>query len=106
MLTFSRATNSVGVLLLPRLKSGGAVIPFSNRISPSILVSELPRLVRDVLGRDALALELNIKTAPAPAAAPAKPLPAAPRYGDPHVPGVVRQSGGVLTPPAKKGVAK
>lgn len=82
MLTFNRAASFIGVLLLPRIKSDGP-IKFSNQLSPQMAVSELPRLVRDVLGRDALALELNIKTAPATAAAPAKPLPVAPAKKNP-----------------------
>lgn len=61
MLTFTRAANSVGILLLPRVKMGDTVINFSNKISPQLLVSDLPRIVKDVLGHGARALDLNTR---------------------------------------------
>lgn len=61
MLTFTRAASSVGILLLPRIKMGDTAINFSNKISPQTSVVDLPRIVKEVLGRDARALELNTR---------------------------------------------
>lgn len=61
LLTFDRAHSTVGVRLLPRIKVGDGVITFSNRINSQLLVSELPRLIKDVLGRDARDIVLRTK---------------------------------------------
>lgn len=61
MLTFTRAANNVGLVLLPRIKVGDTAIHFANRISPQTSVLDLPRIVKEVLGRDARALDLNTR---------------------------------------------
>lgn len=67
VLTFNRAAGSVGLLLLPRVKIGSTAITFSNVIQPQRPVLDLDRIVREVLGNDAHALELRLRpAAPAP----------------------------------------
>lgn len=60
VLTFSRASGSIGVLLLPRIKIGDSVIKFSNLINPQQLVTSLESIVRDVIGVEGTNLTLNI----------------------------------------------
>lgn len=76
VLTFNRAGGSCGLLLLPRIKTGISAIPFPGTVQPGAAVIDLPTIVRDVLGGEAHALELNTRSAPAPA-----PVKSAPRKG-------------------------
>lgn len=61
VITFDRAGSTVGVLLLPRIKVGDSVIKFSNKLNSQVPVSELPRLIKDVLGADARDLQLRTR---------------------------------------------
>lgn len=61
VLTFNRSSGAVGVTLLPRIKIGDSVIKFGNAINPQQLVSELPRLVKEVLGHDARNIVLKVR---------------------------------------------
>ena len=72
-LLFSRSSGQAGVVLRPRTPSSG-IVSFQNKINPMVLVSELPQLVREILGNDARDIKLNTRP-PAPAPAP-KPTPA------------------------------
>lgn len=83
MLTFNRAGGHVGLILIPRVKMGSTAIPFSNQIQPQLAVTELPRLIRDILGKDAHAIQLRTRPVvtasvpEAPAPAPTAPPPPA-----------------------------
>lgn len=63
MLTFNRSGTTIGLVLLPRIKTGSPAIPFSNVIQPQAAVEDLERIVREVLGSDAHALTLRIRPA-------------------------------------------
>jgi hypothetical protein len=59
-----RAQGYVQVQLTPKLRSeGDAVFRFSNRLNPNRLVTELPQIIKDVIGADARNLVLNFREA-------------------------------------------
>lgn len=60
-LLFVRAAGVAAVHLKPRM-SGHSPIKFHNQINPQQLVTELPRIIDEVLGRDAKETELYIRT--------------------------------------------
>lgn len=69
-LLFSRSSGQAGVVLRPRVPTAG-VVSFQNKINPMILVTELPQLIREILGNDARDIRLNTRPpAPAPKAPP------------------------------------
>lgn len=71
-LLFSRSSGQAGVVLRPRTPTSG-IVSFQNKINPMILVTELPQLVREILGGDARDIRLNTRP---PAPAPTTPTPA------------------------------
>jgi hypothetical protein len=75
LLTFNRAAGKVGVVALPRLRSAGAVITFSNQVSCMFRVSGLETVVKELMGPNVRALELNTRRKPAPVPVPV-PVPA------------------------------
>lgn len=66
MLTYNRAGGKVGVIALPRIRTGSSAITFTNQVSPMLLVGGLERLVKEVMGPGVRALELNIRRVSAP----------------------------------------
>lgn len=59
---FSRGHGCILVMLKPRL-NGYGVVRFSNQINPQQPLSELPRVIREVLGNGARELQLKIREA-------------------------------------------
>jgi len=81
-LLFSRSSGQAGVVLRPRVPTAG-IVSFQNKINPMILVTELPQLIREILGNDARDIRLNTRPPaptpnPAPTPAPA-PIPGTPK---------------------------
>ena len=77
MLTFNRGAGNIGIVLIPRVKMGSTAIPFSNVIQPQLAVTELPRIIKEVLGHDAHAITLRTRPV-IPDAAPVVKMPTAP----------------------------
>jgi hypothetical protein len=71
-LLFSRSSGQAGIVLRPRTPTSG-IVSFQNKINPMILVTELPQLVRGILGNDARDIRLNTRP---PAPSPTVPTPA------------------------------
>ena len=59
-LIFSRASGAVMIHIMPLLRND-SVVRFSNKISPQRQASELPKLIEEVLGKDARKLELRLR---------------------------------------------
>ena len=81
-LLFSRSSGQAGVVLRPRVPTAG-IVSFQNKINPMILVTELPQLIREILGNDARDIRLNTRPPaptpnPTPTPAPA-PIPETPK---------------------------
>lgn len=63
-LIYLRASGFVRVQCSPKLRaSGDATFRFSNQLNPNRLVTELPQIVKDVIGADARDLRLNFRDA-------------------------------------------
>ncbi len=60
VLVYLRAQGSVTVNLKPVLRKDG-LIHFGNRLSPMRLASELPQLIKEILGHDARDLKLKFR---------------------------------------------
>lgn len=68
MLVFLRAQGHVAVRLHPDLHTEG-VVYFPNKFSPQRLATELPEIIRSILGQDAREMKLNFREA-----TPTKPI--------------------------------
>jgi hypothetical protein len=75
LLTYNRAGGKVGVIALPRIRTGSSAITFTNQVSPMLLVEGLERLVKEVMGPGVRALELNIRRVSAPVVVAPAPAP-------------------------------